>query len=90
MVKTGQEGTRETRPASPRRAPSRFEILRGPAPEEPEAAALGARAPPLPLRHPRGPAGVRLTQHANHLQRHRLRRRHRPVTSPPRPLPPWA
>lgn len=50
-------------------------------------------APPLPLRRPRGPAGVRLTQHANHLQRHRLRRRHRPVTSPPRPpppLPPWA
>lgn len=51
-----------------------------------------ARHPrPLP-RRPRGPAGVRQKTHTNHLQRHRLLRRHRPVTSPPQPppLPPWA
>lgn len=66
-------------------------LSEGPSSKKPEAAAQAARAPPLPLRRPRGPAGVRLTQHANHLQRHRLRRRHRPVTSPPRPPPPsWA
>lgn len=68
--------------------------------EEPGAACLprGAGAPlarhpsPLPPDAPKAPPACERKQNTNHLQRHRLLRRHRPVTSPPqpRPLPPWA
>ena len=58
---------------------------------------LGARArlarpPPPSPDAPKAPPACERKQNTNHLQRHRLLRRHRPVTSPPQPppLPPWA
>lgn len=60
-------------------------------PQRGEGPALAPPLPPSPDA-PKAPPACERKQNTNHLQRHRLLRRHRPVTSPPQPppLPPWA
>lgn len=61
-------------------------------PASPTGRGPGSRAPSPSPDAPRAPPACERKQNTNHLQRHRLLRRHRPVTSPPQPppLPPWA
>lgn len=83
MVKPGQEGTREPRPASPRRAPFRLGILRGP-----RARGAGSRGPGRPCASPPPPPPPGPGRRAPHSARQSLTTASSPAPAPPSHFPP--